>query len=621
MKEARRAAAKADRRGRRVPPTIEDFERISSVGALRLTETLIARHSVRMVNVDEIPTHYALAVLKTLLPVGALDLAHTQLGVPLRRFPASFHGNPAEHLAWGVESTIAACRLLLSGQIVGAAVIARQQLERWTLLLANVIGTERQSGESVQSFIARCWSRYSMTLLDAGGADLESLTDTDQFEDSTVSTDELDEEHEHIELSDGTEVCPPTVYAVLSEIIHGDYCREIVAWEALHCLDPDILPGDAGPAFGSICDALSLSAIQLKHATAEICESRGKSDLATLVLNAGERIELLPPPRSDSESEDRTMRQEPPTMTRPQLATLMPLTVNEGLGKEPTEYMASRAALYDEVVAGGMPLGRPYRDDQLATLAFTAHRYSSAAMAHMMLAHEEQLFGEDFNPLNLVGRGINYTLTAECAALCSRWNSHQPDLAAAASVVSSSLRSAYWLWLEDDDRAMAALRCTLEQTARLRVWHRKPEKASRLEANPATTPRDWIETAGWRRLGALSRALSEFAHAHRGSSWDGARQVLIALQVDPDVANAPFTARGSALDLVTTLAAREVIGIVGATQSAVIAEAMREALRPGKLEVSDDDAALNIYFDHIWEHRQYPVGPPQFGQQTGGLGD
>jgi hypothetical protein len=147
-----------------------------------------------------------------------------------------------------------------------------------------------------------------------------------------------------------------------------------------------------------------------------------------------------------------------------------------------------------------------------------------------MLDREKEFYGAKFEPQNLVGRGITFVLIAEIAALCSRWSTHLPDLAAAAAVVSSSLRSAYWLWLEDDDRAMAALRCTLEQTARIRAWRAKPAKATALEANPATTPRDWLEAASWRRLGALNRALSEFAHAHPGSRWDGARDLLTALQ-------------------------------------------------------------------------------------------
>lgn len=120
----------------------------------------------------------------------------------------------------------------------------------------------------------------------------------------------------------------------------------------------------------------------------------------------------------------------------------MPLTVNEGLEPEPRQYLASRAALYEQVLAGDLPAGRLYRDDELVTLAFTAHRHASAVIAVGMLEREKDYYGERFEPQNLVGRGITFVLAAEIAGLCARWSQELPDLAAAAAAVSSSLRSA-----------------------------------------------------------------------------------------------------------------------------------------------------------------------------------
>ncbi|WP_460359561.1 hypothetical protein [Mycobacterium sp. ZZG] len=208
--------AKADRRGRQVQPTVADFERVSALGESRLIEALIARHNVRMLNIKEIPDWYAVEALKPLLPIGILDRAHVELGVPLQRFPASFHGDGPAHLAWGLESAVSACRLMLAGQLVGAAVVARQQLERWTLLLGDAVGNTRQRGETVQEFIARCWSAYSIRVLGEKITDAPDLPDTTQFDDLNVTTLEPDLDHEHIALSDRTEVCPPTVYGYLS---------------------------------------------------------------------------------------------------------------------------------------------------------------------------------------------------------------------------------------------------------------------------------------------------------------------------------------------------------------------------------------------------------------------
>lgn len=609
-KEARRAADKANRRGSVVQPTVEGYERVCRHGESKLTEALIARHNTRMLNISGTPDRYVFEVLRPLLPIGVLDQAHVTLGVPLERFPTSFHGDAPTHLAWGLESTIAACRLLLAGQVVGAAVIARQQLERWTLLLANVLGVERQRRESVQEFIARCWSSSTMQRVGEETIDTNSSADADRFDDTETTTDEPALGHEHVELSDGTEVCPTVVYGYLSEIIHGDICRETVAWESGYVLAEEDIPEGAWFAIGMVCDALSLSIIQLKLATSSVCESRGHCELAERLLVSGDRVEASIPRPEQARTGDKQSR----SMTRPMLPALMPLTVNEGLTSEPTEYLASRFALYSQVLARQLPAGRLYRDDELLMLAFTAHRHSSAVVAGAMLDREKEFYGAKFEPQNLVGRGITFVLIAEIAALCSRWSTHLPDLAAAAAVVSSSLRSAYWLWLEDDDRAMAALRCTLEQTARIRAWRAKPAKATALEANPATTPRDWLEAASWRRLGALNRALSEFAHAHPGSRWDGARDLLTALQKDPDERIAPFTARGSALDFVATLAARETISVIAEAHSPLIAETMRDALAPAHLELSPDDRALNDIFDHVWGERSRPIGPPQFSR-------
>lgn len=607
-KEARRAAEKANRRGGAVQPTIEGYERVCRLGPDRLTEALVARHHTRMLNLERIPDDYAFQALRPLLPIGLLDQAHVSLGVPLQRFPASFHGNAPAHLAWGLESAVSACRLLLAGQAVGAAVVARQQLERWTLLLARITGVERQPREPLQEFIARCWSSHAMDQVGEEAIRTAVSAAADPFVDGEPTPDSDVPGHEHIDLSDGTEVCPLNVYVHLSEMIHGDLFRETVDWEANDLLDPTSLPTEAQDAVAAVCDALSLNVIQLRTATSAVCASRGHAEQAVLLQRAGDRVEKLTRRPEDHGRADTGSQ----PMTRPKLPALMPLTVNEGLDAEPIEYLARRSANYAQVLARELPAGRLYRDDEMLTLAFTAHRHASAMAAAAMLDREKLYYGEEFEPMNLVGRGVTYVLVAEIAALCSRWTDRLPHLAAAAAAVSSSLRSAYWLWLEDDDRAMATLRCTLEQTARIRVWRIKPEKAEKLETSLGTTPRDWLETAGWRRLSVLGRALSEFAHAHPGSRWDGARNLLTALQINPDEKIAPFTARGSALDFVATLAAREAISVISEIHSPLIAGTMRDALAPSKLDLSVDDRAVDEILNHIWEQRSQPLGPPQF---------
>jgi hypothetical protein len=291
-----------------------------------------------------------------------------------------------------------------------------------------------------------------------------------------------------------------------------------------------------------------------------------------------------------------------------EMATLMPLTVEEGLRTGVVSHAAERSRLYEAVVAGRRPEGRLYRNDELATLAFDAHRYSSAVWAAEALGAESRHLGAGFDANRLTGRGAGYVVVAESAALLSRWSAARPELSASAALISSTLRSAYWLWLEDDDRSMATLRCALEQTARLRVWHLKQDKAAQLTARPATMPKDWLDAAGWRRLAALNRALSEYAHAHERSRWGGARRLLAMLQIDGGD-DALFTARGAALDFTASLAAREVIRVIGDHHSEALADALKDMVAGWGIDVNLDDEILTPVLDHIWSHRQTTLGP------------
>ena len=143
---------RADARGRRVGITVTDYERLAGRGPKRVGEALIARHNVRMSNLMHLPAKYRVGAIDSLGPIALLDSSHRSLGIPLVRVPVLQTGRWPWDLAWGVDSAIAAVRLLLAGQVVGAATIARQQLERWTLVLATAAGLARDTGESFTDF-------------------------------------------------------------------------------------------------------------------------------------------------------------------------------------------------------------------------------------------------------------------------------------------------------------------------------------------------------------------------------------------------------------------------------------------------------------------------------------
>lgn len=431
-------------------------------------------------------------------------------------------------LAWGVDSAVAATRLLLAGQTVGAAAIARQQLERWTLALAEVGGLNRDSSESLTDFfVARAWTEFlswtpdSITRLPAP-SDPEPVAQRDELS----VAEEPEPDHRHMHLSDGAEVCPSLVYAVLSEIMHARECEDVTTWESRDLLDPPRqLPEAWFVPIGAVSDAISLSLVQIGMFTAAAIAQHGDQRRATKLAEY-----WLWPHRfseRDPDSEAREFWSAPPGSApgasfqpprpsepvTPSLVALMPLTpIEGGLKPQHIAYLDKRRWTYVSMRDGFRPAGRLYRDDELATLIFDAHRFSAAQFAHRGLQSEAKKFGDSFDARTVAGRGSYYILVSELAALTSLWC--DGTTSAALKLISSSLRSAYWLWLEDDDRAMAALRCTLEQSARIAVTQKNPRKAERMEGRP-TLPSRWLEAAGWKRLKVLNDALGEFTHAQK----------------------------------------------------------------------------------------------------------
>ena len=72
--------------------------------------------------------------------------------------PPSFTGRSwVDHLAWGVDSQVACLRLLLVGQLPGAAMLARFQLEHWTRTVGKPAHLHRRSRESVADYLDRLW--------------------------------------------------------------------------------------------------------------------------------------------------------------------------------------------------------------------------------------------------------------------------------------------------------------------------------------------------------------------------------------------------------------------------------------------------------------------------------
>ncbi|WP_280300023.1 hypothetical protein [Nocardia abscessus] len=534
----------------------------------------------------------------------------------LDRIPALYTGKWPRDLAWGVDSAIASVRMLLAGQIVGAATIARQQLEHWTIVLARVVGVSQNSAASTTEFIARSWTNFAeLSDLPVGrtmpSGEPERFADVDE----AVESGEPTEFHKHIFLSDETEICPSVVYMVLSEIIHARECHELTTWESRFLLDPNRIPEDWRLSVAVVADAISLCLIQVGMLTGVGLYRKGERSRAVTLARykdlpqryserdpAADAREWWTPGRVRGKAVPRTQR--PAVAVSPVLASLMPLNPLEGLQSDIKRYLRNRHWAYWGMHFGDRPAGRLFRDDEMTTLVFDAHRYNAVRFADIALREEAEHFGDSFKDRSLSGRGTTYVLVSELAAVASIWA--EGTVSAALKLVSSSLRSGYWLWLEDDDRAMACLRCTLEQSARIVATLKNPRRAEKFEAN-VNNPGRWLELAGWKRLNVLNKTLGEYLHAQNKVESADLRSALSDLQMNLESDAEPtMTARGHALDLVTEFAARAVVKSIRTT-SAKIADTAVELLSE-RMDLSDERAELVL--NHAWGLKSPPKTIP-----------
>ncbi|SPM32281.1 hypothetical protein X425_01498 [Mycobacterium rhizamassiliense] len=577
-KEAERARRKGERRARHVQPTVEEYERIAARGPARLIETLLGRHSTR---IDNLPAALQLSMdrcLTHLLSIYELDTVYADRGASLAQLHLPHESPWPTHLAWSMDSAVTAIRLILVGQVAGAAIVLRQQLGRWTVLLAMAASSGRRPHEPIESFIARAWTQRAMRRLSRYTADVAVHEKLDDLGDEPRTTGFIERDHEHVQIDGDRAICPASVYHGLCELIEAKQAEAAVGWEALHNLDPERPPPDACGAADALSDALALCIIQMRLAAAAVCEALGDPDKAEEIRTMSAPEERFAHCASETQL---LLRKSPVARLTPALVPLVRTELAESLN---IDYAAKLYTDYHNVLAARSHTQR-YTRQELAKLAFAAHRYSRFLLTEAAHAQDLKLSDKHLHIAQHFDHMSPYVVTAEFAALCARWNQPRSEIAAAAMLISSTLRSGYWLWLEEDDRAMGILRCTLHQAARLRTWHINADVARTLETVSLTTPRDWMNAAGWSKFRSLDRALFEFAHANRDSGADAAEILLEDRHNDAGSAISLRLARRTALDKVTALAASETIKFVAAQQSPAIADAMREALLRAGLDI------------------------------------
>lgn len=571
-----------------------------------------------MEHIESLPEFIKGPMLSCLAPIPVIDKFLIHYGADSRRHPSSYVGEWVDHLAWGVDSAVTAVRLLLCGQVVGAATIARTQFERWTMHRAFNANIQQSPGEKTIDYIARTWSSGDVfKTIHQPVNHSESFPDQD---DEIISIEEPESDHQHIHTSDGFEICPPMLYGLLSEMMHGRELIDAIGWDGESLLRSQDWPDEVFIAIAAITDTITLCLRQIRIAGMSIAAEAG--DASGVRLMRASLDGFSEPSEGNANSQEdagdtvySTKSSQEPTFSKgylaaPPLIALAPLLPREGLRDDWVHVIEAMANTFTATSKGHRPAGRLFQDDEFVMYAFAWHRSRSVRFARSVMLTESEDLGDNFD-IDAFGGSVNLSVAlTEAASLLAKWHPRQ-ESAAAASLIGSAVRSSYWLWLEDDSRALGILRCVLEQTSRLRVWRMKPDKAMTLEQRAETTPRDWLEKAGWKRLSALHKALGEYAHTSATSKWSGAHQLLAQLQPGADPDRAILTARGAAIDFVALLAAREITTEIHNISEpvAITLEALFE--RYG-FDMSKDSSKIESHFNHIWEKRGASLGDPDF---------
>ena len=484
-----------------------------------LDVVLMSRHAARRAVLGRCPELLPAPGRTVLALIPAADAVLTKAGAGWSPAPDCW-GRPTwpDMLRWGLDKAADTCRLLRVGVTFGALVLARAQLERWTLnVAAHHKVAVMTDTESAADYIRRVWSVYPQV-------------------------------SESIDLG--------LAWSDLSEWLHGRGSITAALNEfgdAASLAKQDTRAGESGagslPADGKLTAMLGIHARLGAVAEIVMRQVRGGVSLVAQELYG----DKFTPALQMTLRPDERYGTEPPDLA-PVLGALDFDRVFGGAGKQAVRTAIAYRAFVGhdgttDLLASGTSPG-------LTIGAMLERRGRAVQRARDAFAAEQESLGDEFEPQSLEVRLFQFIAIGEAAFLAARWVSGNE--ADALRTAAAALHSAWWLWLEDTDDAMTCVRGVLEQTCRARAHRVKPARAARIEdMGAAASTARWLETAGRKRLAVLGRALGEFAHISFRARWSGARGALAALQAD-DIPRPDSTARRHALEVSASLLAHEV---------------------------------------------------------------
>jgi hypothetical protein len=371
-----------------------------------------------------------------------------------------------------------------------------------------------------------------------------------------------------------------SVYEQLSDVLHArGPLIEMAKWESTHMCEAE--SKRFGDVVSAVTKGIQLSLVQIFGSLATHALQIGKEDAARAMCST--------PFMS-------TFKHSVPWI----MPALFPLTPhNLSSGGIPESFRVARRFIE-----------RQGPGEAELLFWFMQQRFRAVELAREGYLEEEKLLGVDYAPASVTGFEELVTIVGEMAALLGGWLDNAPE-GPAFAVASSAARSAFSLWLEDDDRAMIPTRTMLECVAQVRTWRTRPDRAARLVNLGRPRPRDWFEACGWKRLRVFVNALSELAHFRIGVRWSGAVAGLgtIASGDLPNPQEGPQRGRGTAFRRVLLLLAAEEIQYL---------ERMSENLAWSYRDLVEDrsqskiGADLEEWLDRLWSQRGMDFGPGDF---------
>lgn len=528
--------------------SLDDLERSALRGFGTLSASLLSKSESRTIRMKADPSLLPAYAWRTAHAVFVGDIVLERLGAPWFSEP----DGPLETL-WltelrdGLDQFALTAWCLRFGYLTGGAAIARNQLERWTYNIASTyeIGP-RSETEDYENYLSRAWSTY------LSPAEARSVADH---------------------------------WQTLSELLHGRSVNH-AGLKAHLALDASSFEYKA--IASKIIRAAEYPLRQVRGAINTMARDHALPDDYTTLLQC--RISSFPKVQPDKSVPDFIS----------ELGA--PRTLRNVSSKNSDTYIEWGASYRRMVKARAL---ETLWQEPLPTWLALEERWSRSIASARRSFSREKGQNEKYDPRVIQLRTHHYALITEtCNSLASAAST--PEHADALRCAAAALHSAFALWLQDSNDALACMRTALESTARARSHRLRPAKAMKLESRPAiNNPSRWLETAGWRRLSTLMRAMSEFSHTTDRSRRPGAFQLLVDVQTTAVPEHEVYTARGSALDLTITLLTTELIEFAGGDFPGI-----KEALKDfSSIYDCDPTDQLEALLNHAFSYHQADFGP------------